>query len=209
MLKSRFDTERISIRIGIIFSKVGLSPNVWTLIALLPASIGFLFLLYGEVIIAALFFIFSSFIDAIDGAVARVMGSVTDMGAFLDGIVDRYVEILLYVGLLSYLLSYAVPEFLVPHPFWISLLVFGALMPTYVRAYADHRGIVTEPEDLKRMGGVMERAERLVLLLAGMVLTIFDPAYLVYAIAATTVLANITALQRVVFAITYKKSAKD
>jgi len=204
MLKARFDTEKLSIKIGIAFSRIGLSPNVWTLLSILPAAFGLLFLLYGDILVGALFFMISASMDAIDGAVARVTGQVSDLGAFLDGIVDRYIELLLYLGLLSYLLVYAVPEFLMPHPYWVVLLLFGAFMPTFARAYSDHKGVVTEKEDLRRMGGLLERAERLLLLLAGMVLAAVEPIYLVYILAAVTVLANLTAIQRVAFVICYK-----
>ena len=205
MLKAKFNTEKISIKIGLVFSKLGLSPNIWTILALLPAFLGFLFLLEGHLLIAAAFFILSGFLDAIDGAVARVTGSVTNLGAFLDGIVDRYVEILLYLGLLFFLTNHSIEEIFIPHQYWISLLIFGALMPTFVRAYADHRNIVTEPEDHRRMGGLIERAERLSLLFLGMVLGYFNPIYLAYLVVLVTVLANITALQRIVFVIRFKK----
>lgn len=81
------------------------------------------------------------------------------------------------------------------------LLLFGAVMTSFVRAYADHRGIVKDPEDLKRMGGLVERAERLILLYAGMFLGIFDLRWLMIVVAITAVLANLTALQRIMFAL--------
>lgn len=205
MLKAKFNTEKISIKIGLLFSKLGLSPNAWTILSLIPAFLGFLFLLEGRLLIAATFFILSGFVDAIDGAVARVTGSVTNLGAFLDGVVDRYVEILLYLGLLFFLTNNSIQEVFIPHQYWISLLIFGALMPTFVRAYADHRNVVTEPEDHRKMGGLVERAERLILLLAGMVLGYFNPVYLIYLVVVVTVLANVTALQRIVFVIRFKK----
>ncbi|MBN2518734.1 MAG: CDP-alcohol phosphatidyltransferase family protein, partial [Candidatus Altiarchaeota archaeon] len=129
-----------------------------------------------------------------------------NLGAFLDGIVDRYVEILLYLGLLFFLTNNSVQELLLPYQYWVSLLIFGALMPTFVRAYADHRNVVTEPEDHRRMGGLMERAERLILLFAGMVLGYFNAIYLGYIVVAVTIITNLTALQRIVFVIRFRKA---
>ena len=40
--------------------------------------------------------------DFFDGAVARLAGSDSDYGAFLDSVVDRYSDIALYIGLLVY-----------------------------------------------------------------------------------------------------------
>jgi len=206
MLKAKFNTEKISIKIGLVFSKLGMSPNMWTILALIPAFFGFLLLLEGNLLVAAAFFVFSGFLDAIDGAVARVTGSVTNLGAFLDGIVDRYVEILLYLGLLFFLTNSTIEEIFVPHQYWISLLIFGALMPTFVRAYADHRNVVTEPEDHRKMGGLIERAERLILLFVGMILGYFNPVYLAYIVVLATVLTNLTALHRIIFVLRFKKT---
>ncbi|HHQ45023.1 MAG TPA: CDP-alcohol phosphatidyltransferase family protein [Candidatus Altiarchaeales archaeon] len=199
MLKSSFgrQVEWISVKIGIVFARLRIPPNIWTILALAPAIIG-LYALYQKMLFEAvvLFFI-SGFIDAIDGAVARVTGSESAIGAFLDGVVDRYVEIFLYIGLLTYLSGTATP--IIPLEAWIIVLVFGALMPSFITAYADHRGVITEPEKLKRMGGLIERAERLNILYLGMILGIFDVIYLVYAVVGVAVLANLTALQRTAY----------
>jgi phosphatidylglycerophosphate synthase len=206
MLKSKGALWEMSVKIGMIFSKVGLSPNQWTILALVPAVLGFVALLYSQLLLGAVLFIFSGLIDAIDGAVARVIGAVSNLGAFLDGIIDRYVEILLYMGLLFFLLNNYTPEILIPHAYWIALLIFGAMMPTFVRSYADHRNVVTEPEEHKRMGGLLERAERLGLIFAGMVLGYFNTTFLIYIIVTTAVLSHITSLQRIIFVVSFSSS---
>jgi phosphatidylglycerophosphate synthase len=105
---------------------------------------------------------------------------------------------MLYLGLMLYL---ARGEFLsIPNEAWFMVLIFGALMTSFVRAYADHRGIVTDPAELKRMGGLLERLERLMLLYAGMFLGLFNTEWLMAVVAITAVLANATALQRIWFA---------
>ena len=73
------------------------------------------------------------------------------------------------------------------------VLIFGAMMTSFVRAYADHRGIVKDPAELKRMGGLLERMERLMLLYAGMFLGLFNTEWMMAVIAITAVLANATA----------------
>jgi phosphatidylglycerophosphate synthase len=204
MLKANFNTDHLSSALGVIFSKFGFSPNTWTLFSLIPAVIGFVCLLpqyYHSLILGLVFFMLSGLVDAIDGAVARATKNVTDKGAYIDGIVDRYVEILLYLGLLFY----GIPEVLLPSPAWLSILIFGAAMTSFSRAYADHRKIVTSPEDLKRMGGILERFERLTLIFIGMLAGYFiGPFYITYAVMAAAILANITALQRILFAVRCK-----
>lgn len=198
MIKSSFDTEWLSVRLGIALSGLGISPNTWTVLALVPAALGLLSLFYGNLFLALLLFVLSGAIDAVDGAVARVTKNVSSLGAFLDGVIDRYVEMALYLGLLFYLWG---TYLLVPSQVWITLLVFGALMPTFVRAYADHRGVVTDPEKQKKMGGLVERFERLCLIYAGMLLGLFDVRALLALVATTAILSNITALQRIMYVI--------
>lgn len=209
MIKAKFDTERISVKLGIFFSQFGLSPNTWTILALIPAFFGFLGLYSGDIASSLLLFLISGAIDAIDGSVARVTRSVTPLGAFLDGIIDRYVEIMLYLGLLFYISNIVNAEFLIPNYVWIPLLISGALMPTYVRAYADHRNVINNQRDLKKMGGLIERPERLFIMYIGMFLSIFDPNYIIYFVASLAILTNFTAIQRIWFVINYKKGKKD
>lgn len=211
MIKSRFDTEFFSIKIGYVFMRLGISANAWTILSLLPALAGFWMLYTHKLALALVLFAASAFMDVIDGAVARVTKSVSNLGAFLDGVIDRYVEFLLYLGLMFYLWGsvYIVPgtRYLLPTPFLILLLAFGALMPTFVRAYADHRDVVTDRDDQKKMGGLIERFERLTLIYAGMLLAVAyaNNIILIYTIVAVAVLANLTAVQRILFVLGYKK----
>ena len=66
-------------------------------------------------------------------------------------------------------------------------------MTTYAKASAKERDIVEK--ELK--GGLLQRAERLLILFAGILLAIYNPLYLTYVIAVLAVLTNITAIQRI------------
>jgi archaetidylinositol phosphate synthase len=197
MLRSRFSGKAAvwNVRVGLMFSGLGIPPNVWTVLSLLPAVAGFICLYYKLLLPAVALFLISAFIDIIDGNVARVTKTVSSLGAFLDGLIDRYVEILLYVGLWFYLTD--APTVLLSNSIWIILLVFSALMPSFITAYADHRKVVTEPEQHKEMGGLVERFERLSILYSGMILGNFNVIYLIYVIILLVVLCNITAGQRI------------
>ncbi len=198
MLKATLRSEKTD-RLAGGLAALGLSPNTWTLISLVPALAGLWALVTHHLALGLAMFALSAFIDIVDGTVARVTNQVSDKGAFIDGVVDRYVELLLYLGLLIYV---GRGEFLgLPHEAWIVLLIFGGLMTSFVRAYADHRGIVKDPAELKRMGGLLERLERLMLLYLGMFLGLFNIQWLMAIIVLTAVLANATALQRIRFAL--------
>jgi len=198
MLKANLESEQTD-RLVRGLSRLGISPNAWTLLSLLPALAGLVALTMHQLAAGLLLFILSGFIDMVDGAVARATGQATARGAFIDGVVDRYVELMLYLGLLFYLGPGSF--FGLAKEAWFMLLIFGALMTSFVRAYADHRGVVKAPEDQKKMGGLLERGERLLLLYAGMAAGLANPEWLMAAVAITAVLANATALQRIIFTV--------
>jgi phosphatidylglycerophosphate synthase len=201
MLKATLRSEKTD-RLAGGLAAIGLSPNAWTLISLVPALAGLTALVMHQLALGLAMFALSAFIDIVDGTVARVTNQVSDKGAYIDGVVDRYVELMLYLGLLIYI---GRGDFLgLPNEVWIVLLIFGGLMTSFVRAYADHRGIVKDPGELKRMGGLLERLERLMLLYFGMLLGLFDIQWLMAVIALTAMLANATALQRIRFALRAK-----
>ena len=74
----------------------------------------------------------------VDGAVARVTKTASKFGAYLDTIVDRYVEAIIAFGLLFA----ALPGFYIPAYAWIFLYLFGGMMTTYAKAAAKEGGHV-------------------------------------------------------------------
>ncbi|MFH1237686.1 MAG: CDP-alcohol phosphatidyltransferase family protein [Candidatus Aenigmatarchaeota archaeon] len=183
----------LSIKIGMVFSKVGLSPNQWTLLVILPTLASLYFIVDKQFLVAACFLIVAAFIDMIDGAVARVMGKTTKLGAYLDTIMDRYVEAIILVGLLFV----GLPDFYLPSTVWIFLFLLGSMMTTYAKAAAKEK----ELTDKEIAGGLLERGERLIILFLGILLAHFRLSYLTYIIVALAILTNITALQRIHIAI--------
>lgn len=203
MLKSRMvDGKKVDRSLAGL-SRLGLSPNAWTALALAVAIGGFFALVGHRLLLGLLLFLISGALDMVDGAVARTTGRASAEGAFLDGVLDRYVEALLILGIFFYL----GPEtsFFIPIGAWIAILIFGAVMTSFVRAYADHRGLVKDQRVLaKEMGGLLERAERLTLIYSGMVgALLFGNGWLLGAIVLAAVLSNLTAVQRIFLAIRY------
>ncbi|MFH1978558.1 MAG: CDP-alcohol phosphatidyltransferase family protein [Candidatus Aenigmatarchaeota archaeon] len=184
--RKKFDSH--SKKLGSFFSKFGLSPNQWTMVGFIPAIITAYFLYVGSLSLAALFFIITIVVDVIDGSVARHMGKSTKLGAYLDTVVDRYVELIIIIGLLFV----SMPVILLPMYAWIFLFLFGSMMTTYVKAAAVEKGLTTK--EIK--GGLLERTDRMVILLIGLLLGIVNPLYLSYVIILLAILTNISALQR-------------
>jgi archaetidylinositol phosphate synthase len=183
----------LSIKVGMVFSRVGISPNSWTILVIVPTLFSLYYLLGRQFLVAAAFLIISAFIDFIDGSVARVMGKVTKLGAYLDTIMDRYVEAIILVGLLFV----GLPDFYLSSTVWIFLFLLGSMMTTYTKAAAKEK----ELSDKEITGGLLERGERLIILFVGILLAYFRLSYLTYIIVALAVLTNITALQRIKIAV--------
>ncbi len=182
--------RKLSIRIGIFFEKFHLSPNQWTFVTLIPAAITMLFIIYQNFLLAAVFLIITAFIDMIDGAIARLLGEVTRLGAYLDTIMDRYIEFLIIFALLFA----GLPDFHLPVTVWLFIYLFGAMMTTYAKAAAKEKDIMMN-EELK--GGIFERAERMIILFVGLVLAWVDSSvFMTYAIVILAVGSNFTAFQR-------------
>jgi len=186
--------NKLSKKIGIRFSKLSLSPNQWTLSSLILVIISFYFLVNHNFLIATIVFAFTVSIDMIDGAVARVTNRVTIFGGYLDTIIDRLIEFIIILGL--FLNPY--PDFILPMNVWLLFLIFGSLMVTYTKASAFEKGMIKK--ELKG-GGILEHPDRMILILAIILISNFSMLYASYLIVITTVLVGITALQRFVIAI--------
>lgn len=121
--------------------------------------------------------------DMLDGRVARARGRSTSFGAYLDSTMDRYSDMLLYLGLLVLYARLDRTGLMVL--VWVA--AFGSFMTSYARARAESL-IPRCPV------GLLERPERIVLLILG---ALFNRMVAVLWIIA--VLSNVTAVQRVVY----------
>lgn len=167
--------------IGDFLNRLGIAPNTLTLTGLLGNLISSIFLARGQFLVGGLIALAMGPLDALDGTMARLRGESSDFGAFVDSVTDRYSELLIYGGLLAYYLQRV--------DLLAAGLVFaaagGSVLVSYVKARA-------ESLDYRVKGGILTRAERFVVLIPSMILG-FPTA----GIALVAVLANITALQRI------------
>ncbi|MCW1298393.1 MAG: CDP-alcohol phosphatidyltransferase family protein [Candidatus Nanoarchaeia archaeon] len=162
---------------------------MWSSLSLLFILLTFYFLLKKSFLIALIFFSIASFIDVIDGAVARYRKMVTKKGAYIDTIIDRFVEFIVILGL--FFVDY--PKFILDSKVWLITLLFGSMMTTYVKASAFEKKIVKK--EIK--GGILERAERLILIFLIILLSNFSLEYACYLIALTAFLSIVSVFQRI------------
>jgi CDP-diacylglycerol--glycerol-3-phosphate 3-phosphatidyltransferase len=125
----------------------------------------------------------ASVFDMLDGRVARARGRGTRFGAFLDSTMDRYSDMLLYMGLLILYARLERTGLMVL--VWVA--AFGSFMTSYARARAESL-IPRCPV------GIMERPERIVLVIIG---ALFNKMVAVLWVIA--ILSNLTAIQRIVY----------
>jgi phosphatidylglycerophosphate synthase len=178
--------EKISASIGKAFSRIPISANQWTLLSLVPAAGSAYFIASSSFLLGAILCLLAGSMDLVDGAVARHRKKAGSRGAYLDTVIDRYVETIILFSLLFA----AIPAFYFPSYIWVFLCMTGSMLTTYAKSAAAEKGL----GDIK--GGILERAERLLLLALGLVLASFDSLWLIYILALTAVLSNISALQR-------------
>jgi CDP-diacylglycerol--glycerol-3-phosphate 3-phosphatidyltransferase len=138
--------------------------------------------------LGAFLFVVGSILDILDGALARAGGKTTPFGAFLDSTTDR-------VGEAAMLGAIALIFHRYDHPVALALAfagVAGSLLVSYTRARAEALG-------LKGDVGIGSRAERVVVITAGLVLAPISIWLLVGAISLLTATAWITVVQRILF----------
>ena len=171
-------------------AQAGLTPNQVTLAGLvLIAANSALYCWHQHSFWFGLGLALSFVFDALDGAVARMRGMTSKFGGYLDGVVDRYQEIVVYAAI-AYVTGW----------WWVVLLVLtGSLMVSYNKA----RCAIEIPIENHNWPDLLERFERIVILCLALAFDAFltlpamlGERVLFLALLAMGVLAHITAIQR-------------
>jgi CDP-diacylglycerol--glycerol-3-phosphate 3-phosphatidyltransferase len=134
--------------------------------------------------LGATVFVAGSILDILDGALARAGGKTTPFGAFLDSTTDRVSEAFMLAAI-AYVFAREGDDIFV---LVAVAAVAGSILVSYTRARAEALG-------LRGDVGIGSRAERVVVITAGLVLAPWG--VLPWAIALLAVTAWITVVQRV------------
>ncbi|WP_276939709.1 CDP-alcohol phosphatidyltransferase family protein [Ferrimicrobium acidiphilum] len=153
----RASVDRRTAPVGRALSRAGISPDLLTVIGIVfsvgagvAVGYGALYLGFGLLLLGAV-------PDLLDGPVAKASQISSSRGAFFDSFADRVSDLAILGGLAIYFLSIHDELFAV-----LSFFAYGfASLISYQRAKAESLG-------LSGKGGVMERAERVLLLLVGL-----------------------------------------
>ena len=117
----------------------GLTPNSLTLIGFGIAGVAALFAIAQWWLLAGIVGTLGSGFDMFDGAVARVTGTVSKFGAFMDSTFDRWGEAVLYVGIIVGCTNAGFDL-----GAWLAAIAMGnAFMVSYTRARAESLGFTS------------------------------------------------------------------
>lgn len=166
----------------LLFGERVVNPNVLTLFGLFFSLLAAaLIALGGWLLAAALTLFLSGFCDMLDGAVARHMKMATPFGGFLDSVLDRYSDLFLMLAISIHFLRLDDPPF--------SMISFFAAIGIAIIPYARARA---EAASIDCHSSLLERPERIILLMVGLCLQMLRPVVLILA-----VFTHVTVLHRV------------
>lgn len=164
-LRSNFSDgiNRIVGPMGAGIARTGVTPNVLTTLGLILTAVGALLVGTGRPVAAGWVLVFGGLMDTFDGAVARARNASTPFGSFYDSVTDRLSDGIILGGVAWWLAQAGEQIPGAPRLFLLTIVALvAAEVTSYVRAKA-------EAIDLTCSIGVLERAERAILLMAGLI----------------------------------------
>lgn len=182
-LRARYPAyiERFASPIGRLVARIGVSPNQLTSLGLLLTGAAAVVIANDQFVAGGWLLVAGGSMDLLDGSVARATGRSTPFGSFYDSVSDRIADAMIFTGLA---LAFAnQPRILA--------LILVALVASFVTSYVRAKA---EAIDLACTVGMIERGERAVILMAGL---IFHRFVLEVALWVLAVGGVITVIQRV------------
>jgi len=169
--------------IGQSLQRAGISADVVTVVGILMASGASVAIGMGNLRLGFMLLVLTGVPDALDGAVAKAAGTASSRGAYFDSVADRLTDALLFGGVAWHLATVRTDRMMM-----LPVAIMAtAMFISYQRAKAESLGY-----DAK--GGLMERAERFIVLAFG--LLFFE--ILVPVLWVMLALSLVTAVQRFV-----------
>jgi archaetidylinositol phosphate synthase len=191
--------SKTSMAIGNFFTKYAPFPAGFYTLGALFLAIAAVFLSYFHYYSLTIsFFVLAAIFDVIDGSVARAQAKASNLGAFIDGTIDRFVDF-------AIIFSYFFFDIKVK---WLNLdqliciASFVVIAPSFIVAYANHRGAVDD-DDETLIWRLMNRGEMLFIMIGIQVVSLIDPNWAGYLLTLLISLATFTILQTIFETIYY------
>jgi CDP-diacylglycerol--glycerol-3-phosphate 3-phosphatidyltransferase len=167
-----------------LLARTGITPNTITWLGFLIAVGAGVLVGIGHPFVAGFVVLVGGFFDIVDGALARSTDRTTRFGAILDSTLDRAGEAVVFIGLLVlYAREQSTVGVVVVGIVWLM-----SLLVSYIRARAEGIGLQCEV-------GIFTRAERVILLVLGLLLSQVGDALLIVLIIIAA-LSFLTVIQR-------------
>ena len=179
----RAPVEKAVKPIGDRLRRTRLTPDHLTVVGLVVALLAAVAIGLGWHAVGLLLVILAALPDLLDGALAKASNTSSQRGAFFDSVIDRVTDALLFGGVAWHFASEESAH-LALLPMAVALM---SSVISYERAKAESLG-------LSAKGGIMERAERIILLCLGLLF----PVILIPIMWIMLVLVTVTAVQRFV-----------
>jgi len=148
-----------------IFVLFGVSPNTMTVISFLVGMIGAYLIVLRELTLAVFLILLSGLLDGVDGTIARLTGKASKFGAFLDSMLDKILEIAIFVAMFFYDQTLALPVILA-----ISSMMLSSYTNKHIAAFnigkTDHRPFFY-------VYSIADRFQRMVIVAAALLLPVF------------------------------------
>jgi len=187
--------EKILKPLANILSRAGVTPDATSVLSLIfAAGAGVLYTIScGDrtlALAAGVLVLLNGIADAMDGEIARIAGTDGIRGDFLDHVIDRYADVFIICGI-----------FFGEYIDWrigVAAIV-GTLLTSYLGTQAQAVGLG------RHYGGILGRADRLVLIMLASLLyflypyEIYGATSLGWSIVLIAVASNLTTLQRFVY----------
>jgi phosphatidylglycerophosphate synthase len=164
--------------VNLVLHRLRVSPDHLTLAGMVFGGLAGLAFARDRLVLAGVFLILAGVSDMLDGSLARSNGAASKFGSYIDSVADRFTECLVFTGVAWHLREQ--PELLL-----VLAALAGSFLVSYTKARAEALGVTCEV-------GLMERPERIIVLVAGALLGLLLPA--LWVLATLTLL---TAGQRV------------
>ncbi|HEX2695544.1 MAG TPA: CDP-alcohol phosphatidyltransferase family protein [Acidobacteriota bacterium] len=181
-------------RVSVFFVRRHIHPNTLTYMGIVAGVAVGIAYFFERPVWALVLILICGNLDILDGKVAANSNRKSLFGAILDSSFDRYSEFFMYLGIAYHFRGGWVV--------WVVFVAFlGSTMVSYTRARAEGLGIDCRV-------GIMQRAERLILLFVGtfigLVFRVYDPA-LTVVMGLIALGANATAFQRLAYVRAWEK----
>ncbi len=207
-LKTRSSYKKLMQPFGNFIGKMGISPNAITLISgVFAIAAAIMYSFNGRVgefrfwwLIGFALMFFTGFIDVVDGSVARATGKTTKFGRVLDPVMDRFAEFCFLIGIAIGVYTFEPLEqywsgiSAIPVSVWCLFCFAGMIFASYSRARGESVAQVT-----MESVGIMERREKLIILIIGNILYHWFNVALILAIILVGLLSFITTIQRMFY----------